>query len=401
MTSALLSTDHSVPQTMPLDGPFDVRKRLNDLKAWQEAWAEEDARLAKRLQELVPERRDDLQRGVQIASLRQRLNLHLVRQPLEVSASLVRTTGYPFLRQHLITQFASLSQAERLLWLNNFLFIMTPDLRQLNDKMAQVRAYRSFGQQRNFLLGGPSGMGKTTYLDWLCLHEQPKIEADRNRLPVIKIDAPVSNHTPKPLFQRILLECGAAYTASDNEEVLLMRLMLYFQRCGVELLVVDEVEHIIRPEIRRRLLEVSNLTHGIPIICASCHPLRWIEGDAEVQGRWNDYFELQQYTGGRLRQLLAYLELLLPFPADLALADPLKRTDAEKNEMNDSIARLIEHWTGGILRDIMILILDASARAIQQGLPSLSASLLEETWRRIQTHQVTDFLAILQQRNGG
>lgn len=401
MTSALLSTDHSDPQTMPLDGPFDVRRRLLDLKAWQEAWAEEDARLAKRLQELVPERRDDLQRGVQIASLRRRLNLHLVRQPLEVSASLVRTTGYPTLRQHLITQFASLSQAERLLWLNNFLFIMTPDLRQLNDKMAQVRAYRSFGQQRNFLLGGPSGMGKTTYLDWLCLHEQPKIEADRNRLPVIKIDAPVSNHTPKPLFQRILLECGAAYTASDNEEVLLMRLMLYFQRCGVELLVVDEVEHITRPEIRRRLLEVSNLTRGIPIVCASCHPLRWIEGDAEVQGRWNDYFELRQYTGGRLRQLLAYLDLLLPFPADSALADQQTRTDAEKTETKDGTARLIEHWTGGILRDIMILILGASARAIQQGLPSLSASLLEETWRRIQTHQVTDFLAILQQRNGG
>jgi hypothetical protein len=69
--------------------------------------------------------------------------------------------------------------------------------------------------------------------------------------------------------------------------------------------------------------------------------------------------------------------------------------------VKDGIARLIEQWTGGILRDIMILILDASARAIQQGLPSLSASLLEETWRRIQTHQVTDFLAILQQRNGG
>ena len=401
MPNAPLATDHSDPQTMPLDGPFDVRKRLLDLKTWQDGWAEEDARLARRLQELVPERRDDLQRGVQIASLRRRLNLQLVQQPLEVSASLVRTTGFPALRQHLITQFASLSQAERLLWLNNFLFIMTPDLRQLNDKMAQVRAYRSFGQQRNFLLGGPSGMGKTTYLDWLCLHEQPKIETDRNRLPVIKIDAPVSNHTPKPLFQRILLECGAAYTASDNEEVLLMRLMLYFQRCGVELLVVDEVEHITRPEIRRRLLEVSNLTRGIPMVCASCHPLRWIEGDAEVQGRWNDYFELQQYTGQRLRQLLAYLELLLPFPADSVLVDQQTRTDAEKTEAKDGTARLIEHWTGGILRDIMILILDASARAIQQGLPSLSASLLEETWRRIQTHQVTDFLAILQQRNGG
>jgi len=373
---------------------LDVRQRLTQLKSWKETWSQEDTRLVQRLHELIPDRQIDLQRGVQIASLRRRLNLQLVKQPLEISASVVRSAGYPALRQHFVNQFASLSQAERLLWLNNFLFIITPDLRQLNDKMAQVRAYRSFGQQRNFLLGGPSGMGKTTYLDWLCLHEQPKVEADRNRVPIIKIDAPVSNHTPKPLFQRILLECGAVYTPKDNEEVLLMRLMLYFQRCGVDLLIVDEVEHITTHEIRRRLLEVSNLTRGIPIVCSSCHPLRWIEGDAEVQGRWNDYFELKQYTGQRLRQLLAYLELLLPFPGDSALA-----TDTVENKMKDGMARLIERWTGGILRDIMILILDASTRAIQQRLSYLSPRLLEETWQRIQTRQVTDFLAALQQRN--
>ena len=401
MTNPLISTDAPTPQTVPTNDRLDVRQRLVQLKEWQAAWEQEDLRLAQRLHELIPDRRFDLQRGVQIASLRRRLRLHLVRQPLEISASLVRAMGYPALRQHLVTQFAGLSQAERLLWLNNFLFIVTPDLRQLNDKIAQVRGYRSLGQQRNFLLGGPSGMGKTTYLDWLALHDRPTVEAERNHVPIIKIDAPVSNHTPKPLFQRILLECGAVYAASDNEEVLLMKLVLYFQRCGVEMLIVDEVEHILRPEIRRRLLEVSNLTRGVPMVCAACHPLRWTEGDAEVQGRWNDYFELQQYTGQRLSQLLAFLELLLPFPANSALADYRVRTHPKQTESVDGCARLIERWTGGILRDIMILILDASARAIQQGLPALSPMLLEETWRRIQTHQVTDFLAILQQQNGG
>jgi hypothetical protein len=401
MTNPLVPTDAPTPQTVPTNDRLDVRRRLVQLKEWQADWEQEDLRLAQRLHELIPDRRFDLQRGVQIASLRRRLRLHLVRQPLEISASLVKVMGYPALRQHLVTQFAGLSQAERLLWLNNFLFIVTPDLRQLNDKIAQVRGYRSLGQQRNFLLGGPSGMGKTTYLDWLALYERPTVEVERNHVPIIKIDAPVSNHTPKPLFQRILLECGAVYAASDNEEVLLMKLVLYFQRCGVEMLIVDEVEHILRPEIRRRLLEVSNLTRGVPMVCASCHPLRWTEGDAEVQGRWNDYFELQQYTGQRLSQLLAFLELLLPFPADSALADYQIRTHPKHKESVDGCARLIERWTGGILRDIMILILDASARAIQQGLPALSPMLLEETWHRIQTHQVTDFLAILQQKNGG
>jgi len=170
-----------MPQTVPADTRLDVRQRLDQLAAWQATWEQEDAVLAQRVGQLNPDRWLDLQRGVQIASLRRRLRLQLVQQPLEIAADVVRSVGYTALRQHLVEQFAGLSAAQRQLWLNNFSFIVTPDLRQLNDKIEQVRAYRSLGQQRNFLLGGPSGMGKTTYLDWLALHQRPTVEAARNR----------------------------------------------------------------------------------------------------------------------------------------------------------------------------------------------------------------------------
>lgn len=273
---------------------------------------------------------------------------------------------------------------------------MTPDLRQLNDKLDQVRSYHALGQQRNFLLGGPSGMGKSTYLDWFTLHHAATIQPERNHVPVVKIDAPVSNHTPKPLFQRMLLEFGTTYSRSHNEEDLLMLLALFFQQCGTELLIVDEIEHITRPILRRRLLEVSNLTHGLPIVCASCHPMTWIQGDAEVAGRWNDYFELRQYTGERLRQLLAFMELLLPFtqPSYLAL-------DSLPNDHTVGPASLIERWTGGILRDIMILLVDATQRAIESNLPCLTPTVLQTTWEAIQTTPVTDFLALAHARPGG
>lgn len=398
MNEPLLPESPSVAQTICTDDGFDVKKRLDQLRTWQSDWERADLFLAQRLSRLDTEKEDDLQRGIQIGSIRKRLRLHLVRQPLEVSPVAIRKMGYSGLRNHLVRQFVELPKTERLLWLNNFLFIITPDLRCLSDKISQIRTYRSFGQQRNFLLGGHSGTGKTTFLDWLTLNEQPTVQSDHNHVPIIKIDAPVSNRTPRPLFQRILMECGTCSALRNNEEILLMKLGLMFQRCGVEMLIVDEVEHIVRPELRRRLLEISNMTRGIPIICASCHPLRWIEGDAEVQGRWNDYFELQQYTGQRLQQLLAFLELLLPFPAPSFLAAQSTGRDVKSEEHGEGSATMIEQWTGGILRDIMILILDASARAIQQGLPNLPPSLLQETWKRIQTRQVTDFLTVLQNR---
>ncbi|MBZ0274599.1 MAG: TniB family NTP-binding protein [Anaerolineae bacterium] len=379
--------------TLYLDTRLDVQSRLQQLGNWQSDWQAHHDRLSDRMQHLNHNSHFDIQCGAQLAQWQQRVRMKLVQVPLEIAPEVIRQVGYAALRQHLVAQFARLSPSQRYLWLQNFLFIMTPDLRQLSDKLTSVQTYRTLGQRRNFLLGGPSGMGKSTFLDWYTLHHLPRVETERNYVPVIKIDAPVSNHTPKPLLQRLILACGMNYTRSDNEEDLLMKLALYFQTCGTELVVIDEVEHIHSLNLKRRLLEVSNLAPTLPMVCASCHPTAWVAGDTEVAGRWNDYFELRQYTGKRLRQLLAYLELLLPFPEPSALAVYTLGTDAGP-------ARLIERWTGGVLRDVMALILDASGRALQQQLSCLTPSLLESTWQAIQTHQVTDFLALVQHREG-
>jgi len=331
----------------------------------------------------------DIQRGVQISSLRRRLETKLVAKPLEVSLAQLEKYGYPRLRADLTKQFVALTQEERLLWLNNFLFILTPDLRKLTDKIANIRAYRSLGQQRNFLLGGKSGMGKTTFLNWLTVNNLPRVEQQRNIIPVIKVDAPRNQKSSKTLFQRIILECGHTYLKSSHDEDLLHLLILLFQQCHVELLVVDEIEHLVKDEYRRRLLEVSNLSHGVPIICASCNPLNWTAGDQEVQGRWNDYFELHQVTGPRLAALLSYLELLLPFSGNSHLPEFKLNT---KSDSMDGPAALIQQWTGGILRDIMILLTEASIKAIKANANSLSPELLKLTWDELQTKRVIDFL---------
>jgi hypothetical protein len=377
--------------TTSLDPSLDVTRRLADLRTWQAEWQRLDHMLEEQLIPLSGNHLLELQQAVHISNMRRRMAMTLVKQPLSIPESVLKDLGVRQIRELFAQQFARLTKEERLLWLNSFLFFMTADLRKLDDKIANVRGYRSLGQTRNFLLGGESGMGKTTYLDWLIFNHLPVVERERNRVPIIGIEAPVSQNTARPLLWRMLLECGQTYVKGDNEEILLMKLVLYFQKCGVELIVIDEVQHIKRPELKRRVLEVSNMTRGIPMICAATHPIIWTEGDPEIKGRWNDVFQLTQYTGARLDGLLATLELFLPFSQD----SHLTRREVEGRP---GAASLIEQWTGGILRDIMILIRDACRRAIEQSLPCLEQSMLEAAWKDIQTKQVTDFLSLIRQR---
>jgi hypothetical protein len=374
-----------------LDESLNVSLRLSRLAQWQSEWQRIDRHLAEQVSQLDGTKLPELQQASHIANVRRRMEMTLVKTPLSIPESVLVGLGVRRIRELLAQQFASLSKQERLLWLNSFIFLMTSDLQRLDEKIANVRSYRSLGQTRNFLLGGESGMGKTTYLDWLIFHEQPMVEQERNRVPIVGIQAPVSNQTARPLLWRLLLECGQTYVKSDNEEILLMKLVLYFQKCSVELIVIDEVQHIKRPELKRRVLEVSNMTRGIPIICAATHPITWTEGDAEIKGRWNDVFQLAQYTGTRLDGLLATIEVFLPFSQDSHLA-------RRSVEGKPGLATLIEQWTGGILRDIMILLRDGCRRAIEESRPCLEQSILEAAWKDIQTKQVTDFLSLIRQR---
>jgi hypothetical protein len=366
--------------TPPFDPSLDVNRRLANLRTWQAEWQHIDHELEEQVSHLDGNNLLQLQQSVHLSNVRRRMEMTLVKEPLAVPESVFKHLGVRAVRSQFAQQFAGLTREERLLWLNSFLFFMTADLRKLDNKIEKVRNYR-----------GESGMGKTTYLDWLMFNHMPVVEKERNRVPIIGIEAPVSQNTARPLLWRMLLECGKTYAARDNEEVLLMKLVLYFQQCGVELLVIDEVQHIKRPELKRRVLEVSNMSRGIPIICAATHPITWTEGDAEIKGRWNDVFQLAQYTGARLDGLLATIELFLPFSRDSHLT-------TRSVEGSPGPATLIEQWTGGILRDIMILVRDACRRAIEQSRPYLEQSILEAAWKDIQTKQVTNFLDLIRQR---
>lgn len=356
---------------------LDVRHRLEQLRTWELTWMEQNHLLLERISRLDGQKPLDAQQAVGIDIVRERLEWQRLKAPLEIVVSDVEQCGFGPLREHLVRQFASLTRSEKLRWLTNFIFIMTPDLREVSEKVAHILNWVAFGQRRCLLFGGLSGMGKTTYLHWLASHALGRVEAERNWIPFVLVDAPRNNLSAKTLPQRMIQACGMTAFARGDEEALLQQLTLYVRQCGTVLMGIDEIEHVKHPALRRRVLDISNRMR-LPFICSSVSPRQWAYGDSEVEGRWNDYHELKPYTGDRLRSLLAFIELLLPFPETSHL-------------LSDSMVKLIEGWTAGILRDIMALIVDASNLALQQDLPQLLPRLLQTAWGKIQYERVRDF----------
>lgn len=374
--------------TALIDTGLNVSERLKNLAKWQKEW-EEQAKFFDMLIEAMadPPSYFDLQKAAEIARLRRRLELQQVRIPFEIPVKTIKEIGgFGPVRQLLVNQYAQLTNAERLLWLNNLLFLMTPELRDLNEKIARVRAWRSGGQQRNFLLGGDTGTGKSTFLCWYNSHFLPTVQRTRNHVPVVHIDAP-EGKSARFLLQRIISACGINYVESENEEQLTKKILLYFQRCGVELLIVDEVEHIKAHSVRRRLLDLSNLAYHVPIICASCQPEDWIEGDSEIAGRWNDYVRLHPYTGIRLQLLLSLIDLLLPFPKSSFIDSSSGDQASPEKKSTDEKVAFLEEKTKGLLRDLMPLLTEASKEAIEKGMPSLDLDLLQRTWKKMRTQE--------------
>ncbi len=121
-----------------VDENFDVYQRLAHLHRWQNEYISEDEQLQVRLRQLDGNNPLDVQRGHQIGQLRKILILKQVREPLEVVlGSDQPRSRLKSVRQNLVRQFASLSKKDRLRWLDNFLFIMTPDLLKLHKKILE------------------------------------------------------------------------------------------------------------------------------------------------------------------------------------------------------------------------------------------------------------------------
>lgn len=234
------------PKTLVLDNKVDVKRRLADLHEWQNDVSRRDADLAREVHQLelqkksAPDKRQVRlieQKQNLIGILRRRWQVLLVRTPFGVSPSAVKALGFDTIFNSFAQQYAALSQEEKLLWLNNLHFIITGDVCDLNEKLALILRRTSSGEQRNLLIGGDSGSGKTRFMEWFSAQYLAEVQEERNYVPVVLVEAIKDDKTTKSLLQSAILGCGLGYFDDDSVNHLFNKIGSAFQICGVRLVV--------------------------------------------------------------------------------------------------------------------------------------------------------------------
>jgi hypothetical protein len=317
-----------------------------------------------------------------------------IRAPLELSEVALDEGGSESIWENLAHQYARMSEAERKLWLlNNLYFLMTTDVRQLVDKFRRTMISTARGDQRNTLVGGDSGNGKSRTLEWIVRLHLPQMMEDRTIAHVVCAEPINNDKSTKSLLQQAILYCEDAIVDADNVNDLFNK----WERCvlvgQVILLLVDELNHLHEGDQRRRLLEITN-RNKVSIIGVAVEPLRFREGDPEIARRFNDYYPIEAYTGARLLELLSLVDLILPFPKRSFLASKtLKVRKKGKIAERAGVASFIEQKTKGSLKSIMDLIKDTAVSGIDSGKQCLTPDDFEEAWRGIQWSDPDDLRA--------
>jgi hypothetical protein len=227
----------------------------------------------------------------------------------------------------------------------------------------------------------PTGVGKSTLLNSYAARHPRQVLADTSRIPVLKVTVP-AKATIGNFATKLLTAVGDPLADRGSIGSRELRLLGFLRDCGVEVLMVDDLQHFVDRDSERVLHDVSNWlknlvkeTHvtcviaGLPdaedVLCANAQLGRLFGDPHHLHPfTWDDR---QPDTIEEFRTFLQTLERLLPLPESF-------RLDGMETAWRCFVA------SSGNMAYLMNLIRRAAQYAIQRNHPALSYDLLAEAF---------------------
>ncbi|MBB5192292.1 energy-coupling factor transporter ATP-binding protein EcfA2 [Silvimonas terrae] len=246
---------------------------------------------------------------------------------------------------------------------------------------------RTHGRGGGVLLTGPSGSGKSTILRNYHAAFPRVHEAHRTCVPVLYVPVP-SSPTVRSLAAAILEALGDRNSHRGTAPEKTTRIRELFQRCGVEMLLLDEFQHIFYAQsisaFRDATDWIKNLLEdtGIGMVACGLSTAEYVvTSNEQLARRFSQRIRILPFSMEDEQDFLEYrgvlklLEARLPFGTSLPLYEA-------------NVARRVYIGSYGLL-DYTIKILEGAVSAANRvgqeeiDLPILCAGFRDRVWRDV------------------
>ena len=260
----------------------------------------------------------------------------------------------------------------------NTIFVITPKLNQVAELMEDCRLDSKItNDPQCMLVTGDTGSGKTSLIEYYQ-KEKPNLEDTyASKIPILSTSLPESS-TPITAAQQLLYDLGDPfYSKSDNIIELTAKLVTLIKNCQVEMIIIDEFQHMIDFKTKQVLCRVADwlklliVRTKVPFILFGLPYSELIlQSNKQLAGRFLLKKSLDPFRIKSQDKREAFLSFLNAVDRGLPFENISNLTDLK-------IAKALYVESKGNLRNLMVLINYSVKRALKKGESSLSIDSLK------------------------
>lgn len=252
--------------------------------------------------------------------------------------------------------------------------------RLLVELEACLRLGRRKAKPRHLVILGESGIGKTTLLRVFSRLYPPRDVEDRTLIPVLWASLP-SNPTPKRIVASLLEAMGSPFAAKGKGDEPMTQLMTLLDACGVQLVLLDEVSHLVdrgRERTHYRygdaLKEIVDAL-GIPVVLTGIPRLkRLFDVNEQLRGRFSRRRVIKPFSIVGKDDINEFRSVVRSLQAK---AKEVEAVDLTSKEMLPRIHMA----TNGLWRPLIDLLKEAVDLAVIGGEREITLGCMEKAFR--------------------
>lgn len=278
-----------------------------------------------------------------------------------------------------------MSFEEKMDYVSN-LIVDYPRFSEVIEKIEYCHKTSKFSSEpENLFIGGPTGAGKTTVCNKYIKRYPRIVEGEITKVPVLKVTIP-SPATEKGLVTKMLYEIGDPLAETGSRSMQTIRIERFIEKCGVELIILDEFQHFIDRDSEKVLRTVADWLKvliedtGVPQVLLGLnegsyanHAEIIFDANPQLSRRFAHRHNLEPFRFSRTEEIIEFRKFLHIIDKSLPLECVSELADVD-------MATRFYYASDGVVAYIMKLIKSGTSIALKKNEEHLTLDILTKAF---------------------